>query len=350
MGSARRRAGADDQDRCPVRPLRSLLGRRLPQLLARREDDHRLRQREGRRARQVQDRAGRRRRPVEGRGRDQRGRAAAQRREGGRPRGHLLLRPRRPARGESRQAEEVPLDHHRHRRRGAQGPAPSIHVPAAGQRRLLRRELRGLRRALRAGQAEEARQGRARRHHLRGRALRRGRGRRQRGGGEEAGHAGRAQGRLLDPGARSLLAGDQAALAAAGRAVPHRLQPGHRALPAPGQGAGPAREGVRRARRRPQPARQAEGDLRQRGGGLPHRRSARLAAHRSQEAEARPRRPHAGDAAALQGLRAHHPARAGRAARVDGLQQHVGLAQRRAAARYRQTRRLRSRGAREGGA
>ena len=38
------------------------------------------------------------------------------------------------------------------------------------------------------------------------------------------------------------------------------------------------------------------------------------------------------------------------AARVDGLQQHVGLAQRRAAARYRQTRRLRSRGAREGGA
>src|SRR5213082_1543776 len=70
MDSARRRAGADDQDRRPVRSHRALLGRRLPQLLARRQDDHRLRQRKGRRARQVQDRPGRRRQPVQGRSRD----------------------------------------------------------------------------------------------------------------------------------------------------------------------------------------------------------------------------------------------------------------------------------------
>src|SRR5437899_4969235 len=42
-----------------------------------------------------------------------RSRAAAQRREGRHPCGRLLERPRGAARREGRQAEEVPVDHHR---------------------------------------------------------------------------------------------------------------------------------------------------------------------------------------------------------------------------------------------
>ena len=125
---------------------------------------------------------------------------------------------------------------------------------------------------------------------------------------QEAGHAGRAQGRLLDPGAGPLLARDEAPRRAAGRPLPHRLQPRHHALPPPGEGAGASRARLRRARRRPQPARQAEGSLRQRGGGLPHRRPAGLPAHRRQEAEAGRGRADPGDGEALQGVRAEHPA------------------------------------------
>src|SRR5439155_837366 len=77
-----RPAAPDHQDRHPLRSLRALLRRRLAELLARGQDDDRLHQREGRRARQVQDRPGGRRQPVQGRRGDQRGRAAAQRREG----------------------------------------------------------------------------------------------------------------------------------------------------------------------------------------------------------------------------------------------------------------------------
>ena len=93
----------------------------------------------------------------------------------------------------------------------------------------------------------------------------------------------------------------------------------------------------------PQPARQAEGGVRQRGGGLPHRGPARLAAHRRQEAEAGRGRPDPGDGEALQGLRAQRPGQQHRAARLDGLQQHVDPAQRRAAARHPEARRLRPR-------
>src|SRR5438309_1067310 len=83
------------------------------------------------RARQVQDRPGRRRQPVEGRGRDQRGGASPQRREGRHPRGCLLERPRGAARREGRQAEEVPLDHHRDLVEGLRRTQPPVHVPSS---------------------------------------------------------------------------------------------------------------------------------------------------------------------------------------------------------------------------
>jgi len=56
--------------------------------------------------------------------RDQRSREAAQRRQGRHPRRRVLERARGAARREGRQAEEVPVDHHRDRRRRAQGPQP----------------------------------------------------------------------------------------------------------------------------------------------------------------------------------------------------------------------------------
>ena len=110
---------------------------------------------------------------------------------------------------------------------------------------------------------------------------------RQRAEGQGAGAERRAQGRLLDQRPRPLLARDQAPLRAAGRALPHRLQPRHLALPPPGQGAGAAHARVYRARRGPQPARQAQGSLRQGRRVVPHPRPDRLAAPRSQEAQAR---------------------------------------------------------------
>src|SRR3989442_284997 len=156
------------------------------------------------------------------------------------------------------------------------------------------------------------------------------------------------QKKLLCPGARSELARDEASRRAPRRPLSHRLCARHRAVPAPGQGAGPPREDLHRARRRPQPAPEAEGSLRHRGGGIPHGRSARRAADRSEEAEAGCRGAHAGDAEALQDLRADHPRRPGGASRLDGLQQHVDPPQRRAAARDPEARRLLGRGARQG--
>src|SRR6058998_1776583 len=60
-------------------------------------------------------------------------------------------------------------------------------------------------------QAQEGRQGRAGRHYLRGRAVRRWRRRLQRVGSPEAGNERRPQGGFLGAGARPLVAGDQAA-------------------------------------------------------------------------------------------------------------------------------------------
>ena len=80
--------------------------------------------------------------------------------------------------------------------------------------------------------------------------------------GQEAGHADRAQGGLLGPGRGPVFAGDEAPGRAAGRPLPHRLQSRHQPLPPPVEGAGASRARLRRSRRGPQPARQAEGSLR----------------------------------------------------------------------------------------
>jgi len=81
-------------------------------------------------------------------------------------------------------------------------------------------------------------QGPARRHHPRGRRLRRRRVEGQRGRRPEGRFHHRAEGRLRGDGARPGVAGDEAQARAARRHFPHRLQPRHHAVPAPGPRAG----------------------------------------------------------------------------------------------------------------
>ena len=165
-----------------------VLGRRLAQLLARRQDDDRLHQREGRRPRQVQDRPGGRRQPVQGRGGHQRGRAAAQRREGRHPGRRLLERARRarsPRRSTSRRSSSGSPRRSRTRsskdrnlqytfRPQTNGGLFGVALGAATSPSYAQEKLKKA--------AKDA----ADRHHLRGRALRRRRGRRQRGRGQAA--------------------------------------------------------------------------------------------------------------------------------------------------------------------
>ena len=224
-----------------------------------------------------------------------------------------------------------------------EGPEPPVHVPAAAQRRTLRRLSVRLHRRLRAGQAQEGAQG------LCGWPS----STRTAPYGADVAAANEAEAKKLGmqvvlKEGYSISAPDLSSLVTKLRAArPDVLfhtgyNPDIAPVPAPGQGAGAAGAGLRRPRRRPQPARQAEGDVRQGRRGLPHRGSARLAAHRPQEAQAGRGRDDRGDGAALQGaVRAGHPGRQHRAARVDGLQQHVDPAQRRAAAGDPQARRLR---------
>ena len=240
------------------------------------------------------------------------------------------------------------LDHDRHRGCRARRIEISSTRSAAAQRQPLRRGLGRLHRQLCAGSPEEGAQGRAHRDHLRGRPVRSRRGRGQRGRGQEAGHADRAQGGLLGPGRGPVFTGDEAPGRAAGCPLPHRLQSRHQPLPPPVEGTGASRARLRRSRRGPQPARQAEGGLRQRGGRLPHRGPAGVPAHRPQEPEAGRGRPDPGDGEALQDVRAEYPREQHRAPRVDGLQQHVDPAQRRAAPGHPEARRLVRRGPRQG--
>ena len=80
---------------------------------------------------------------------------------------------------------------------------------------------------------------------------------------------------------------------------------------------------------------------------LLQRRSGGGAAARCQVPQARPRRPDRRDGQALQG---RHRRAGSAAARLDGLQPGLDLPERRAAARHQEARRLRSRGAAQGGA
>src|SRR3989338_2069407 len=128
-----------------------------------------------------------------------------------------------------------------------------------------------------------------------------------------------------------------------------KLPPPLPALPPGGEGAGAPRQAPHRPRRRPQPARQAEGRVRQGRRVVPPARPDRLPADRPEEAQARPRRPDSRDGEALQGaLRPQGADRRHRPARLHGLQQHVGPPERRAPARHPEARRVVARRARQG--
>ena len=62
-----------------------------------------------------------------------------------------------PAGREGRQAEEVPVDHHRDLVQGLRRPQPPVHVPAPGHRRPVRRALHAVHQRVRQGEAEEGR-------------------------------------------------------------------------------------------------------------------------------------------------------------------------------------------------
>ena len=228
---------------------------------------------------------GGRRCPVQGRGRDRRGRAPAQPGERRPDHGRLLERPLRAARPEGRR-----------RRRSSCGPTsasprrcsrtrtckyvfrPQVHSDQFGWASC------SLPQGEQRGEARHRARGAQGRDHLRGRALRLGRRRGQRGQLRRVRHGDRAQGGLCGDRAGPLEPGHQAAPGAARRDPAHRLQPRHHAVPAPGQGAGPEVQGADRPRRRLRPDRQADRDLR-RG------RQLRLQRRSGGGAAARPERP-----------------------------------------------------------
>ena len=172
---------------------------------------------------------------VEDRRGDQRGRAAAQRAEGRPDHGRLFERALRADGRQGRRRQEVHVDQHLRRLRGAQGPQAAIRVPPAGPFGPVRRSLVPVPRRERQVEARQGGEGPQGRDHQRGRPLRRRRRDGQRVQVQGTRHADRAQGSLFGDRDRSLRAGDQAAPRPARRDPAHRLQSGHHAVPAPGR-------------------------------------------------------------------------------------------------------------------
>ena len=169
-----------DQDRRDLRLHRPVRGRRLRGRGDRHPDRDRHGQRAGRR-RGPQDHAGRGRCPVQGRGRDRRGRAPAQPGERRSDHGRLFERPLRAARPEGRRPEGVHVGERLRRVRGVQGQEPAVRVPAAGPQRPVRLGVLHLPQGEQRGEARHRARGPQGRDHPRGRALRLRRRRGQRG-------------------------------------------------------------------------------------------------------------------------------------------------------------------------
>ena len=145
-----------------------------------------------------------------------------------------------------------------------------------------------------------------------------------------------------------LRARDEAAARAARRDPAHRLQPGHHAVPAPVEGAGLKFAALHRPRRRLRPDRQADA--------RPSRTTSNYFYNvdpvAAQLLDAKTLKPGLGDLTdeMVKRYKAETGAQRGAAARLDGLQPGLDLPHRRAAAGDQEARRLRSRGAAQGGA
>ena len=292
--------GRRHQDRRDLRPYRRVRSRRLQGRGHRQQDRHRPRQREGRR-RGPQDHHHRRRRPIQDGRCHQRGRAAAERRQGRPADGRVLERALRADGGARRCGQEVHVGQRVRGLGGLQGQEPAVRLPPAGPFGSVRRSFVHVRGRECQIQAQERDQGRQGRHHSRGRPLRRRRGHGQRGQVQGAGPPDRAQGRLRGHLAGSVGTGDQAAPDAARCHPAHRLQSRHHPVPAPVQGCGPQVVGADRSRRGLRPDRQADRDLQGRRQLRLQRRSGRRAAARRQDAQAGLGRSHRRDGQALQG-------------------------------------------------
>ena len=99
--------------------------------------------------------------------------------------GFYLVGAMRAGGGAGRAAEEVHVDHHLHFLRGAGRQELQIRVPSAGLGRPVRHDDDGFHRAELQGEARQGAEGSARRHHPRGRRLRRRRLEGQRGRRQE---------------------------------------------------------------------------------------------------------------------------------------------------------------------
>ena len=128
-----------------------------------------------------------------------------------------------PVAGARRAAEEVHVDHHLHFFRGARRQELQIRVPPAGLGRPVRADDDGFHRPELEIQARQGAEGSARRHHPRGRRLRRRRLEGQRGRRQEGRFQHRDEGRLFRHRAGSFRPRHQAEARAARRGLPHRL-------------------------------------------------------------------------------------------------------------------------------
>ena len=213
------------------------------------------------RRRGLQDRGGLCRRPEQARRRHQRGRPPDRAGKGRHGAGLLLLGAVRAGGGARRAAQEVHVDHDLHLLGGAREPNSSTcsaRRPAAMQFGQMTMDFIDQNAKAKLGKDAE---GPARRHHPRGRRLRRRRLQGQRGRRQEGRLQHRAEGRLFGDRARPVGAGHQAEARPAGRHLPHRLQPRHHAVRSPGARAGPEVRRADRPWRRLRRLREAEGRL-----------------------------------------------------------------------------------------
>ena len=214
------------------------------------------------RRRGLQDRGDLCRRPEQARRRHQRSGPPDRAGKGRHAAGLLLLGAVRAGGGPRRAAQEVHVDHHLHLLGGAREPASASTSSApqpSGQQ--FGTDDDGLHQPERQGEVRQGAQGPARRHHPRGRRLRRRRLQGQRGRRQEGRLQHRDEGRLFGHRARSVGAGHQAEARPAGRRLPHRLQPRHHAAAAPGARAGAEVRRPGRPRRGLRRLREAEGRL-----------------------------------------------------------------------------------------